>query len=184
VTARPSGRLIAVVGPSGAGKDTLLAGALAARPGWVLVRRVITRPADAGGEDHDPATPEDFAARVAHGDFALHWQAHGLSYGIPATAVAQADAGATVLFNGSRAALDAARTAFPALEVVWISAPAPVLAARVAARGRETLADASARLARTLGPPPPGARVVLNDGSVEQGIARLIAAIEGATAPA
>lgn len=179
-----TGRLIAVVGPSGAGKDTLLAGALAARPDWVLVRRVITRPADAGGEDHDPATPEEFAARTARGDFAVHWTAHGLSYGIPAAVVGQAGTGATVLFNGSRAALAAARAAFPALDVVWITAPADVLAARIAARGRESQADAAARLARALDPPPPGARVVMNDGPVAQGVARLIAAIEGATAPA
>jgi len=178
-----TGRLIAVVGPSGAGKDTLLAGALAARPDWVLVRRVITRPADAGGEDHDSATSDDFAARAARGEFAVHWAAHGLSYGIPATAVAQAAAGATVLFNGSRAALPAARAAFPALDVVWITAPPAVLAARIAARGRESQADAAARLTRTLDPPPPGARVVMNDGPVAQGVARLIAAIEGATAP-
>jgi ribose 1,5-bisphosphokinase len=179
-----TGRLIAVVGPSGAGKDTLLAGALAARPGWVLVRRVITRHAYAGGEDHDAATPEEFVARVARGDFAVYWQAHGLSYGIPAAAVAQAEAGATVLFNGSRAALPAARAVFPTLDVVWITAPAATLEARIRARGRETAAETSRRMTRTLDPPPEGARVVLNDGTVEQGVARLIAAIEGATAPA
>jgi ribose 1,5-bisphosphokinase len=182
MTARPCGRLIAVVGPSGAGKDTLLAGALAVRPEWVLVRRVITRPADAGGEDHDPSTPDDFAARVAAGDFAVHWTAHGLSYGIPAAALAQAQAGATVLFNGSRAALPAACAAFPTLHVVWITAPTDVLAARIAARGRESQADAAARLARTLDPPPPGARVVMNDGPVDRGVARLIAAVEGTAA--
>ena len=69
-------RLFPVVGPSGAGKDTLMAAA-AARPGVALVRRVITRPAAAGGEDFDGVTPAEFARRRAACDFALDWQAHG-----------------------------------------------------------------------------------------------------------
>ena len=64
--------VFAIVGPSGAGKDTLLAGALAARPDLVLVRRVITRPTEAGGEDFDGVTEAVFAQRLAAGDFALH----------------------------------------------------------------------------------------------------------------
>ena len=78
--------LVLVVGPSGAGKDTLLEAArqaLADDPRFRFVRRVITRPADAGGEAHEAVTAEEFAAR----EFALQWQAHGLSYGIPADAI-------------------------------------------------------------------------------------------------
>ena len=82
-TPRACRMIFAVVGPSGAGKDTLIQGALAARPDLRLVRRVITRPTDAGGEDFEGVTEDDFAARRRAGDFALHWQAHGLSYGIP-----------------------------------------------------------------------------------------------------
>ena len=43
------GQIFAVVGPSGAGKDTLMAAAARARPDLHIVRRVITRPATAGG---------------------------------------------------------------------------------------------------------------------------------------
>ena len=75
--------IFAIVGPSGAGKDTLIRGALAARPDLRLARRVITRATEAGGEDFDGVTPEDFAARKARGDFVIAWEAHGLSYGIP-----------------------------------------------------------------------------------------------------
>ena len=96
-------RLFAVVGPSGAGKDTLMAAA-AHRPGVALVRRVITRPAEAGGEDFEGVTPEAFAARKARGAFALDWEAHGLRYGIPHDQLRGGD----VIFNGSRAALPAA----------------------------------------------------------------------------
>ena len=75
--------IFAVVGPSGAGKDTLIRGALAARPDLRLVRRVITRPTDAGGEAFEGVTEQAFQQRSAMGDFAREWQAHGLRYGIP-----------------------------------------------------------------------------------------------------
>ena len=173
--------IFAIVGPSGAGKDTLIAGACAARPELRLVRRVITRPADAGGEDFEGVTPQDFAARKARGDFALHWDAHGLSYGIP---VAQVRGPGPILFNGSRAALPRAAQVFPGLRVILITAPDAVLAARLAARGRETEADIRARLARAAFTLPPGidAATVMNDTTPAEGTARLLAAL--ALAPA
>ena len=118
-----------------------------------------------------------FEARRARGDFALHWQAHGLSYAITHDALGPLQRGATVLFNGSRAALPQARAAFPRLEVVMVTAPVPVLATRLAARGRESAAAIAARLERSLLAPPAGARVVVNDGTVAEGVARLLAAL-------
>jgi len=169
--------IVAVVGPSGAGKDTLIAGALAAAPGLRLVRRVITRPADAGGEDFDGVTEVEFAARKARGEFALDWGAHGLRYGIPH---AQVTAPGTVIFNGSRAALPQAQARFPGLRVVLVTAPDAVLAARLAARGRETAEDIRARLARAAFTLPDGiaAVTVVNDGTPEQGVARFLAALQ------
>ncbi len=51
--------ITAIVGPSGAGKDTLIRGALAARPDLRLIRRVITRPTEAGARISraSPPTP-------------------------------------------------------------------------------------------------------------------------------
>jgi ribose 1,5-bisphosphokinase len=169
--------ITAIVGPSGAGKDTLIAGALAARPGLRLVRRVITRPSAAGGEDFEGVTEAEFLSRVAAGDFALHWQAHGLRYGIPR---AQVEGPGEVLFNGSRAALAAARTTFPGLRVVVVTAPPQVLAARLAARGREGVGDIRARLDRAGFALPDGiaATVVVNDGTVAEGVTRLLAALQ------
>jgi len=173
--------LFAIIGPSGAGKDTLLAGALAARPDLVLVRRVITRPSQAGGEDFDGVTETEFAQRKAAGAFALDWQAHGLHYGIPA---AQIDPARTVLFNGSRAALPLAQARFPELVVVVVTAPVAVLAARLAARGRETAADIAARLDRAGFDLSAGlsagrtVRQVVNDGTLQQGVAALLAALQ------
>ena len=102
---------VLVVGPSGAGKDTLLdaaRGALAGDPRFRFVRRVITRPADPGGEDHEPVTEADFATR----DFALQWQAHGLRYGIPADIAVDLAAGLVVVANVSRAIIAEPPTAF------------------------------------------------------------------------
>ena len=173
--------IFAVVGPSGAGKDTLIAGALRARPGLRLARRVITRPTEAGGEDFEGVTPEEFAARKARGDFALDWQAHGLCYGIPR---AQVQGRGDVIFNGSRAALTRAQAVFPDLRVIVVTAPPGVLAARLAARGREPPGDIAERLDRAGFDLPAGtfATIVMNDSTPETGVARLLAALDAAAA--
>ncbi|HMS94348.1 MAG TPA: phosphonate metabolism protein/1,5-bisphosphokinase (PRPP-forming) PhnN [Tabrizicola sp.] len=173
--------IFAVVGPSGAGKDTLIAGAMAARPDLRLVRRVITRPSEAGGEDFEGVSAQEFLLRLERGAFALHWEAHGLSYGIPK---AQVDGPGDVIFNGSRAALPAAMAAFPGLRVIVVTAPDAVLAARLATRARESAADIEARLKRAGFALPDGiaAEVVVNDGSLEDGVARLLAALQPVSA--
>lgn len=175
-----TGQLFAVVGPSGAGKDTLLAGAVAADPTLHWARRVITRPAEAGGEPFEGVSADTFAARRAQGDFVLHWQAHGLWYGITHAELAPLAQGRDVMFNGSRAALPVAQAAYPGLMVVRITAPDEVLAARLLARGREGADDIAGRLARAAHVLPAGLTVleVCNDDTQAVGIARLLAAIQ------
>ncbi len=165
---------ILVVGPSGAGKDTLLElarKALVDDPRFHFVRRVITRPADAGGEDHEAVTEAAFARR----DFALQWRAHGLSYGIPIGMSDDLAQGRVVVANVSRSIIAEAASRFPT-RVLVVTAPAATLAARLSQRGRETEADISARLARDVALPG-GVPVdtVMNDGTPEQGAARLTA---------
>lgn len=169
--------IFAIVGPSGAGKDTLIAGAVAQRSDLRLIRRVITRPTEAGGEDFEGVTEEDFAARRVRGEFALDWVAHGLSYGLPR---AQFKPGHTILFNGSRAALPKAARIFPYLRVIVITAPTSVLAARLAQRARESAEDIEARLDRSGFEIPAGLDVttVLNDQSPEIGVQRLLDALQ------
>ncbi|QXI63104.1 Ribose 1,5-bisphosphate phosphokinase PhnN [Paracoccus marcusii] len=168
--------IAAVVGPSGAGKDTLIAAACAARPDLRLARRVITRPSDAGGEDFDGVTPARFAALRDGGHFALDWRAHGLCYGIAHDQLT----GPSVIFNGSRAALPQAVARLPDLRVILITAPAEVLARRLADRGREGSADIAARLRRAAFAMPPGIAhlTVCNDACLAQGTARLLAALQ------
>jgi phosphonate metabolism protein PhnN/1,5-bisphosphokinase (PRPP-forming) len=178
---------VAVVGPSGAGKDTLMAGAralLVADPRFRFVRRAITRPVEAGGENHEALSPEAFAARRDTGGFALWWQAHGLSYGIPRDIEDDLARGRVVVANLSRHALRDAASRHP-LRVLEITAPVALRAARLAARGREDVADIAARLSREA-PLPPGLDVetVSNDAAVEDGVARVLAALSRAAADA
>jgi phosphonate metabolism protein PhnN/1,5-bisphosphokinase (PRPP-forming) len=181
MTSASHGKLFFVVGPSGAGKDTLLAGALAADPSLHWAQRVISRPQTGQGEPFEPCTEAQFQARLAAGEFALHWQAHGLFYGVPHAQLAPLAAGQTVLLNGSRGAIAQARAAFPQMQILLITAPAALLAQRLAARGRESRADIEARLARADLGLPEGVPYleVSNDGAPEIGIARLLQAIRG-----
>lgn len=178
------GTVIAVVGPSGVGKDSLMDFArqhLSGRTDICFVRRTITRPKDSVGEDHDAVTAEAFEALARSGAFAVHWKAHGLGYGIPANVYVDLAAGHIVIVNGSRSALDGFRAAFPRLLVVNVTARPDVLAKRLAARGRETAADIEARLARATEPLPDDLKVVTIDNSGELASAgrQLVDLVEG-----
>ena len=177
-----SGRIFAVVGPSGVGKDTLMEAARAARPDVHLVRRVVTRAGDAEGEDYRPVTLAEFARLREAGAFALSWEAHGLSYGIPVEAAERAARGEVVLFNGSRAMLGAAAEAFPGLRVLHVTARPEVLRARLAARGRESEAEIAARLARADLPLPAGLAVtrIDNSGALGEALQAFLAALDPA----
>lgn len=142
-----AGTMVVVVGPSGAGKDSVMSYAarrFAEEPRLDFVRRVITRPADAGGEAHEAIDVAGFREREAAGGFSVCWDAHGLCYGIPRETLDRLADGVTLIANGSRSALPAFAAAYPRLKVVLITARPDILAARLAARGRES-ADAIAR---------------------------------------
>ena len=175
-----TGRVFAVVGPSGVGKDTLLSGAVAASPALHWARRTITRPDSPGTEPYDGVSGEEFDFLSGAGVFALEWPAHGLRYGIRLAEFDAVDRGMDVIFNGSRAAIPAAFERFPGLVVLRISAPSKVLADRLAARGRETVAEIVARLARASYEVPAGPPVIdiANDSTPETGVRRLLAALQ------
>jgi ribose 1,5-bisphosphokinase len=179
------GRLVLVVGPSGAGKDTLIELARAALrddPTVVFPRRVVTRAASAA-EAHDSIS-EDAFERVAHaGAFALTWDAHGLRYGIPAGIDADIRAGRTVVCNVSRAIIDAARRRYAAVVVALVTAPPEVLATRLAARARGSDGDIARRLARGDALADVAADyVIANTGAPEAGADALRAVVAGTAA--
>jgi len=179
--ARP-GALVLVVGPSGAGKDTLMGAAraqLAGDPGFVFARRVITRDAIASLEDHDSIDLAGFEAARARGDYALSWEAHGLCYGVPAAIDEDIAAGRTVVVNGSRRMIGDAQARYPRSMVVLVTADPAVRARRLAGRGRETEAEIAARLAHEGAPVPSGIETIRidNSGDLDSAAAALVRAI-------
>ena len=173
--------LVLVVGPSGAGKDTLInaaRAALATDPDFVFPRRVVTRPTVASLEDHESVSAEEFALRERHGAYALSWEAHGLRYGLPASLADDLEAGRVVVMNGSRTMTGAAVARFPGTRVILIEARPDVRAKRLAGRGRESAADIEARLRREVAMPVPDAIRIDNSGALNEGVSRFVAALQ------
>jgi len=147
---RMDGKLIYLMGPSGSGKDSLI-DAARERLGEMncqVIRRVITRSAESVGEDAVGVTPAEFERRQRAGDFALAWHANGLDYGIPRELDEWLKAGKHVLVNGSRENLRQAQARYPTLLPVLLTVREEVLRERLLRRGRETLEQIDARLAR------------------------------------
>lgn len=190
-----SGRLIYLMGPSGSGKDSLLQAAreqLAERD-CVIVRRVITRSAEAVGEDAIGVSPAEFDQQEAAGGFALSWRANGLAYGIPRQIDDWLAAGQDVLVNGSRGHLAQARKRYPELLAILLQVDEAALRQRLQARGRESAEQIEARLARSRSfvvggasaatvaaeaPPTPGSTerliVLNNSGPLDQTVTHLL----------
>jgi ribose 1,5-bisphosphokinase len=146
------GRLVLVVGPSGAGKDTLLNFARRECAGddrVVFPRRSVTREASAF-EDNQELDEASFRAALAAGAFALHWDAHGHAYGVPRAINDDIAAGRTVVVNVSRTVIPAARRDYAHVIVVAVTAPPEVLAERLDKRHRASDGDIGARLHRAV----------------------------------
>lgn len=175
-----TGTFIAVVGPSGVGKDSLLTYARA-RLGddLVVVRRTITRAAKENSEDHDSLTVPDFLDAVVAGEFSLHWQAHGLYYGLPKSIEAVLADGRLVVANLSRAVLSMAAERYEKLVVVEITARPDVIAQRLKGRGRESASEIRERLNRSVDRLPIEAIEIDNSGAIEIGGERFVKLLQG-----
>jgi len=174
------GPVIAVVGPSGVGKDSVMAALAAADPGLKIMRRVITRQHDAGGEEFSPVSPAEFDRIATAGGFALSWEAHGLKYGIPCTLDELRRGARGVLVNLSRGVLVEAQRRFAPLIVLSLSASRAVLADRLNTRGRESGSDRADRLARADFPLPGGLHRVHhidNSAALDQTVQAALAAL-------
>ncbi len=146
-----TGRLLYIIGPSGAGKDSVLAAchqALTAEDRCLVAHRYITRPPHAGAEQHVPLSDAEFAQRSAQNLFCLQWDSNGHRYGIGIEVQAWLERGLHVLVNGSREYLPEAQLRFPQLLPVLVWADPAVLRERLLQRGRETPAQVEARLTR------------------------------------
>lgn len=169
------GRLIIVVGPSGAGKDSVIKAAqthFSDNPRVEFVRRVVTRECDPKAEIHDSVSEKQFKAQQLRGDFSVWWQANGLYYGLPSAVHSNIEAGHLLIANGSRGALADIRSQFNQLTTVHIVASEDVLAQRLERRSRENAEEIKLRLQRnkTIAPLA-GGDVVTIDNSGERQVA-------------
>ena len=133
------GKLIWLVGPSGSGKDSLLA-ALRQRehPQLLVAHRYITRPFNAGSENHIALSEHEFFTRAEQHLFALSWHANNTYYGIGVEIDLWLHAGFDVVANGSRAHLALARERYGEVLVpICLAVSPPVLRQRLEQRGRE-----------------------------------------------
>ena len=146
------GRLVLVVGPSGAGKDTLLGLAKAAcaeDSEIVFPRRVITREASSS-EDNEEVSAGSFQEAVERGHFAANWEAHGHRYALSRIIDDDIRAGRTVVANVSRTVIAKMRRAYADVVVISITAPPNVLAERIALRARGSDGIHAQRLSRAV----------------------------------
>lgn len=172
------GTLFLIVGPSGAGKDTLLAAARERlTQDYAFPRRTITRPAAPGGEDHIEQDMATFAANERAGAFALSWRAHGIAYGVPASIEDDLARGRHVVVNVSRTIVPEARQRFSPARTVLVTASPDTLRTRLVGRGREDGNAVADRLERA--PPVEPDTIIVNDGPLQTAIEALVAALKG-----
>jgi ribose 1,5-bisphosphokinase len=141
--------LFYVIGASGSGKDSLIEYARQHMPTNVQVvftHRYITRPADAGGENHVALDTREFHARQQMGCFAMSWFSHDTHYGIGIEINQWLGKGLDVVLNGSRAYLHDAAQKYHELRPILVSVRPEVLQARLQQRGRETAEQIERRL--------------------------------------
>lgn len=144
-----SGRLIYVIGPSGAGKDTVLQGVQSRLGNCIhIAPRVITRPCQPDETHTVGVSHAQFRALEAEGHFALAWRANNLAYGISHDIRQWLSSGLDVLVNGSRAYLNHARLQFPDLYPVLLQVQPDELRLRLQKRGRETIEQINGRMQR------------------------------------
>lgn len=176
------GRLVLVVGPSGAGKDTLIGlakTALVDDGEVVFPRRVVTRQASLS-EDNEYMVLEDFRRAIGRGDFAVHWEAHGHCYGLQRSIVDDIRAGRAVVVNVSRTVVEAMRRTYADVVVISITAPPDVLAERLAARTRSSDGRVADRLGRVVDDAVAPDLTIVNIGRAEDRAAELLQVIKGA----
>jgi ribose 1,5-bisphosphokinase len=176
------GALILIVGPSGAGKDTLLDAAKAHFEGdrsLAFWQRVITR-ADQTGERHIVATEAEFSRVLGEGGFFLAWEAHGLKYGVGLEILDVLRSGGTVVASVSRQIIAEARAKWPRTHVIHVTAREAVRRERLLARGRESRGGIDERLARGELFATPDADWLIrldNSGALADGAARFVGLI-------
>ena len=149
----PDPPIVAVLsGPSGAGKDTILHGAMDLDPSLATVATAKTRPPRRGevhGVHHQFLTEREFDEWLAAGRFLEHATVYGHRSGVPREAVeAQLQRGKSVIIRTDVQGARTLRERLPDALLVFVTVPdASVLRGRMLRRGTDSEADVEVRLA-------------------------------------
>jgi len=181
--AKMSGIFFAIVGASGVGKDTVLNGARAKLEDtgqYYFPTRLITRPADDGGEEHNSISNVEFVQRVRDDKFSLWWSAHELHYALPDDVYQKLRQGIHVVANISRKSVQEAANRFSRVEVIEFTANQQTITKRLMARGRESEAEIMVRLLREISPnwsQNMHVTSIANDGELSEAVNHFIEAV-------
>jgi ribose 1,5-bisphosphokinase len=136
-----------------------------------VAHRYITRPFNAGNENHIALSEHEFFTRAEQHLFALSWHANHTYYGIGVEIDLWLHAGFDVVANGSRAHLALARERYGEVLVpICLAVSPPVLRQRLEQRGRENAVDIAQRLDRAARYKPDDCLTLNNDGSLRQSV--------------
>jgi len=146
-------KVILVVGPSGAGKDTLLRMArehFAAIPTLGFARRYITRPPGVD-EDNYYVDEVGFSFLEKAAFFVSSWRAHRNCYGVPRHEINQnngRETRKTVITSVSRSSIADFERACKTPITILVTARLEILEKRLLSRGRESAEKVKSRLQR------------------------------------
>jgi len=145
--------LFYIIGGSGAGKDSLIDYIQKYIPENLpveFVRRYITRPSNAGGENHIALTVEEFQQYKDNEYFVMDWFSHNTHYGIGTEINCLLSKNISVVMNGSREYLSEAASKYPNIIPVLITVDPLILSERLFSRGRENYDEIQKRIAQAV----------------------------------
>lgn len=177
------GVFFAVVGASGVGKDSILEAAkprLEASGAFYFPTRFITRPTDAGGEEHQSISSAEFVQAVRDDRFSLWWLAHDLHYGLPDDVFEKLRFKTNVVANISRRMVKETVNKFNRVEVIEIAASPETIRKRLMQRGRESEAEIMVRQLREIIPDWAGdlnVTTIHNEGPLATAVDEFVTAI-------
>jgi guanylate kinase len=145
-------RVFVITGPSGVGKGTLIRGLRDRVPGLALAVSATTRPprpGERGGREYHFLPDEEFARRVAAGEFVENAEYAGRRYGTLRSELERAERdGVPVLLEIDVQGARQVRERMPEAVLVFIDPPsAETLRTRLVGRGTDAPDDVARRLA-------------------------------------
>jgi guanylate kinase len=177
-------RVFVITGPSGVGKGTLIRGLMERLPALELSVSATTRsarPGERDGVDYHFLSPEEFARRIAQGDFVEHADYAGRRYGTLRSELdARVGDGVPVVLEIEVQGARQVRAAMPEALQVFIAPPSlDALRTRLVGRGTDDADEVERRLRvaeHELEAQPEFAHVVVND-RLEDALERLVAIV-------